>query len=176
MWRATVMAKLPPLADVTGVNGINYVFDPGKVSVVYVIPLIDPDFPKATPAGRPGVLFEQQYSLPDMTIARVGPPTTHVWGIVTSPLAIPDKPVDFLNKFKIADKFVLLTSLAGEIRIKATGISWLLSEYPGVIDPRVHCVLSLGGASTSLFQIIEDVPTVRARIDAIRLQSEGAEI
>jgi hypothetical protein len=164
------MAKLPPLADVTGVNGIYYVFDPGKVSVVYVVPLLEPDFPKVITTGQPGVLFEEQFSPPDMRIARVGPPTTHVWGVVTSPLPIPDKPVDFLNKLKIADKFVLLTGLAGEIRIKATAVSWLLSKYPGVDDPRVHCVLSADGA---MFQIIEDVQTVRARIDAIRVQADA---
>jgi hypothetical protein len=166
------MAKLPPLADVTGTDAINYVFDSGKVSAVYVTPLIEPDFPKVLATAQAGVLFEERYSPPDMTIARVGPPTTHVWGIVTSPLPIPEQPVDFLNRLKIADKFVLLTSLSGDIRIKATGVSWLLPKYPGVNDPRVHCVLSVGG--TNLFQIIEDVPTVRARIDAIRAQSEGA--
>jgi hypothetical protein len=40
-------SALAPLAEVTSVTGTTtFVFDPGKVSAVYVVPLIQEEFPK----------------------------------------------------------------------------------------------------------------------------------
>jgi hypothetical protein len=86
------------------------------------------------------------------------------------PVPIAEKPDVFLQNLKIADKFALLTGLAGEVRIKASSVVWLLSKYPGVTDPRVKCVLSSAGG---FFQILEDVPTARARLDAVRAKEDA---
>ena len=81
-----------------------------------------------------------------------------------------EQPLDFLNRLNLVDQFAQLTSLSGPISIKAVSIGFLLSKYPGVTDPRVNCIASVGA---TIFQIIEDVPTVRARVDAIRTQAES---
>jgi hypothetical protein len=86
------------------------------------------------------------------------------------PVPIAEKPDVFLQNLKIADKFALLTGLAGEVRIKASSVVWLLSKYPGVTDSRVKCVLSSAGG---FFQILEDVPTARARLDAVRAKEDA---
>jgi hypothetical protein len=76
------------IADVTSVDGIDYVFDPTKVSVVYIMPLIRLELPRAITTGLPGIAVQQQFTELEFKLESVGPPTTHVWGIVTLPVPI----------------------------------------------------------------------------------------
>lgn len=174
------MAALPPLADLTNVNGTHFVFDRGKISMVYVMPLVTAAWPEIAFTASPGILIERQtFEVLDVAPEDIagapppGPMTTHVFGITAAPQPVGETPVDLLNRLRIGDKFALLTSLAGEIRVKATSVGWMLPKYPGVDNPRVHCVLNVGGLP-QVVQICEDLPTVRARVDALRAQADGA--
>jgi hypothetical protein len=147
------MPKLAPLADVTNVNGYKLVFDPGKVSVVYEIPMtiLDPTHPSVVQ----------------------GPIKTHIWGITAAPNPINETPVAFLNRLGIANTFVLLTCLAGPIRIRASSIGLILAQYPGETDPTVKSYVLLGTESKDVWHIKEDVNTVRQKVDVIRQQGDG---
>jgi hypothetical protein len=141
------MAKLAPLAELTTVNGSKIVFDSEQVSAVYAIPMTtyDPSHAEHVP-----------------TVIK-----THVWGVTAAPSPIDEKPDAFLRRLGILDSFVL-PALGGPAWIKATAVSLLMEKYPGESSPDTKCFLLFSPDATDIWHIKEDVPTVRAKIDAIR--------
>jgi hypothetical protein len=135
------------------------------------MPLLPPIGPNIVETTN-GLLLEEKVSLAEMSAVAVGPPTTYVWGVATYSIPIVEDALSFLNRLVLTDKFVVLTSGAGPIRIKATAINFILPNIPEITrDPSVKSIVSIGGSN--LFQIKEDVATVRDRVDAIRTV-EGA--
>jgi hypothetical protein len=101
-----------------------------------------------------------------------GPIKTHIWGITAAPNPINEAPDAFLSRLGISKSFVILTCLFGPIRIKATAISLILSQYPGENNPAVKSFLLLGTNSKDVWHIKEDVQTVRHKVDAVRQQGD----
>jgi hypothetical protein len=135
-----VVAKLAPLAELNSLDGINYVYDPGKITALYALNRI-------VPGPGPGPLAQ------------------HVYGITTNPIPIGGTAAAFLASLKIQDKFATFTGSNGSMYVLATAITMLLAHHAGVTDANVKCVVFLG---SQIFQVREDVPTVRGLINAIR--------
>jgi hypothetical protein len=155
------MAKMPPLVDLTALNGTTFVVDPGKILMVYItLPLEgEPSFP-GHPSPNP---------------IHPGPPATHVLGIGSGPMPVKESPTALLERLKIADKFVVLTTVTGQkLWIKATGVGWLSATYPGNDDPKVKCFVSVAG-SKDPEPVTEDVATVRKLIDDIRNKQDAGQ-
>jgi hypothetical protein len=147
------MSKLAPLAELTRVDGLKYIFDPANVSAVYAIPttIYEPGHP-----GRASI-------------------KTHVWGVTAAPSPIDEKPDEFLRRLAVLDDFVVLTCPGGPAWIKATAVSLLAEKYPGESDQDTKCFLLLSPDATEIWHIKEDVPSVRAKIDAIRRRPDAAD-
>jgi hypothetical protein len=148
-------AKLPALAEITAANGTTFIFDPAKVSAVYVnhIPLITRRKGRRTHDIRPGPL------------------APHIWGITTSPLAIKDTPEHFLQTLHIDSKFIPLTSRAGILYLKATTVITIVALPPRYdSDARVKSYIFPGPTTNNPWVVFETPEQVRKLIDEKRQQ------
>ena len=135
------MAKA--LAEITSRTGTTYVFDRDVVAAIY-------DFPFVEKIGRPA------------------PVVPHVRGIDGSPVPIQQEAQALLVDLGIADQFISVAGLHGEMKIRASAVSLLLDKVAGVSDARVKCVVFIAGDYLNFLQVVEDVSTVRKKIDAVR--------
>jgi hypothetical protein len=131
------------LAQITSRTGVTYVFDRDAVAAIYDSPLLEDN-------------------------GRVGPLVPHVRGIAATLVPIGRDPQTFLASLEIADQFVGVDGLHGEMRIRASAVSLLLDKVAGVSDPRVKCVVFIGGDYTDFLQVAENLSAVRQKIDAAR--------
>jgi len=142
-------AKLPALAVITSeesVDGITFIFDPGKVSAVYVMPLA---------TLRRGIRGTLQ--------VHHGSPTTHVWGIAASPVPIKATPEAFLQKNNIDSKFVQLKTLEDrKLYLRATAVTLIVSPTP----PPNH---------NPKWQVFQTPDEVKELVNAKRVQQEASE-
>jgi hypothetical protein len=103
-----------------------------------------------------------------------GSKTTFVWKIADVAQAVADTPAAFLNRHGLTAHFAQLTGPDGELWVRAEDVSVLHMPFPGDgTPPSVRCMLSVGG---SPFTALEDVQTVRERIDAIRTKQDAARV
>ena len=165
-------AKLPALAVITSeesVDGITFIFDPGKVSAVYVMPLA---------TLRRGIRGTLQ--------VHHGSPTTHVWGIAASPVPIKATPEEFLQKNNIDSKFVQLKTLEDrKLYLRATAVTLIVSPTPPPShDPKVKSFIFPGpgpgpgaraSATPNPWQVFQTPDEVKELVNAKRVQQEASE-
>lgn len=133
------MPTLSPLAELTSLEGITYVYDPENVCVVY--------------------------SVKHETSGTVAP---HVWGITTEPIPIDGTAEAYLASLNISDQFVTLTGKNGPMQVRGSAVSLLLSRYAGVNDPNIKCIVFASGGPNLFFQVHEDIATVKALVNTAR--------
>jgi hypothetical protein len=133
------MTPLPPLLQLTTLDGETYVFDQNKVAALYM-------------TGR---------------IAN-GDIVLHLLGLAAMPLPVGGTADDFFTSFDKTTKaqFISLTGKDGPAMVKATGVSYLLPNVPGDNEPNVHCAIYFG--SNQYLKATEDVATVADRINTVR--------
>jgi hypothetical protein len=156
-------AKLPDLATITSAEGIDYFFDPAKVTAVRLMPFTQDE-------GRRGV------SQP-----RSRPLTTHVFGIAGAPIPINKTPEQFLQDLHIESKFVTLTITPTiKLFIKATAVTAVTKPPPRGYNSDVRSLLypaqNMGiTIAATPWQVLEPPDEVKNRINEIRRKQDSPE-
>jgi hypothetical protein len=154
-------AKMPPLAEVTPVNGIKLFIDPAKISAVYI------DHITALERGNPGQAT---------VIIHDGDLIPHVAGVSDSPFAVDRDPIAFLKELYIDTKFISVTSISGPLHLKATSVTEISPSQPDLTeDPRVKSVVYPGPPGREKFPwlIFETPDQVKKLVDDIRAVSDN---
>jgi hypothetical protein len=153
-----VPIKMLPLDQVQSLDKITYYFDRANVSAIYQ---------KYYKTERKG--------LGTFHITR-GPLTWHVWGIALAPVPIPVTADDFLRTHKIADKFVTLHSLTGEIKLRVTAIAFITAAPRSYhLNPKVKVFIYPGPQNQVPWQITDDLDYVVTQVDDIRINQPAHE-
>jgi hypothetical protein len=98
--------KIGPLSVLT-TNGVQYIFDPTKVTGVYFVQ-------SATDTSGSSLNEEKPY----------------VWGISMSPIPIDEDGNAFLKKLGIESQFAVLHSPLGELRVRAASVTLITPPVP----------------------------------------------
>jgi hypothetical protein len=98
--------KLGPLAVLT-TNGVQYIFDPTKVTGVYFVQSSTGDFGNSLNDEKP-----------------------YVWGISMSPIPIDEAGDAFLKRLGIESQFAVLHSPLGELRVRAANVTLITPPIP----------------------------------------------
>lgn len=167
--------RLPDLVDIQSVDGVKYIFDPGKVSAVYADYLVT-----VTKGNRRGTFH-----------ARRGPLTTHVLGIAPQPVPIGGTAEDFLDKtLHSLSKFVPLTLATGQehkLYVKATTVTLIIPPPAGyrpntnVTPPFVAKSFVYPGPPGGLagvpraWMVSETPDEVRKSVNAVRTKQQSLE-
>jgi hypothetical protein len=150
-------AKLQPLVELTAIQGITFIFDRDKISMVRLgIPL------EGKPSLGPG---------PNPDPIHPGSPATQIYGVFTGPFYVSDPPERVLQKFGIKEKFAKFTSTTGqEIWIRVTAVGWLSAQAVDSV-PTAKTYLVVAGAADAV-SVVEGLQTVRQTIDDIRAKQD----
>jgi hypothetical protein len=137
--------KIGPLSVLT-TNGVQYIFDPTKVSGVY--------FVQSAPGSSGGGLNEEK---------------PYVWGIGTSPIPIDEGGTAFLQRLGIESQFAVLHGPLGELRVRAASVTLITPPIPAP-KPRSGFVTRafVYTAAGDPWRVSETPTQVRGLVDDIR--------
>ena len=139
-----MMPRVSPLAELTTLDGVSYVYDPDLVVA----------------------LANASQKLPD---GNLGGLVVHVCGIAAAPIPIMETAEVFLAALNIQQEFVRLVGKNGHMNIRAKAVSFLLSHEPGAPDPTIKTTVHFASDPVLHFYAYDDVATVRRLIDEVRL-------
>jgi hypothetical protein len=136
--------KIGPLSVLT-TNGIQYIFDPAKVTGVYFV------------LGTPGSSLNEE--------------KPYVWGIGMNPIPIDEDGGAFLQRLGIEPQFAVLHSPLGELRVRAASVTLITPPIPlpksrSGFMTRAFVYTSAGDP----WRVSETPAQVRELLDGIRAQ------
>ena len=146
--------KIGPLSVLT-TNGVQYIFDPTKVTGVYFVQ-------PATGISVSTVNEEKPEEKP------------YVWGISMSPVPIDEDGDAFLKRLGIESQFAVLHSPLGELRVRAASVTLITPPIPvpksrsGFVT-RAFVYTAAGDpwrVSETPAQVKEILDGIRARLDS----------
>ena len=132
---AQIASSTSPLVEITTLDSHTYIFDVSKVTAVTFEPQsLDA---KLGPPFAPG---------------RFGDKATQIYGVVTRPLAVKGSTNDFLTKYGLDKKFILVQGTLNEVNLKASAIS-LIEPHSFTEKEAEACIGETDGSSCSTSEV-----------------------